>query len=213
VTAAITVASASVVVAVLAFVLNQYGQRQQERRHARLARVNSQLRDLYGPLNAMVDTNERIWQALRAAHLPEAAKRSPASGTADWRRWRDEVLQPANRLMRDLIFAHADLLLETEIPEPLRDFCAHVSAQDIVRASETDGIAERPLIAHPGHAYVFYIRYAFADLKKEQAYLLRRSVQRSHPGTSDWPRRTLSPALTQTEVSDKRRQPLCDPPS
>ena len=39
------------------------------------------------------------------------------------------MLQPANHRMRDLIFTHADLIVETDIPKPLRDFCAHVAAQ------------------------------------------------------------------------------------
>jgi hypothetical protein len=179
VAAAIIVASASVAVAVLAFILNQHGQSRQNLRQARLARVNSQLRDLYGPLNAMMDTNEQIWTALRAAHLPDKARRSPASATPEWRRWRDGVLQPANRLMRDLILAHADLLVEPEVPQPLRDFCAHVSALEIACVAESDGLSERPLIAHPGDSFTSYISRTFADLKKEQELLLRRpEIQR-----------------------------------
>ncbi|WP_218107508.1 hypothetical protein [Micromonospora peucetia] len=175
-TAAIIAASASIVVAVLAFVLNQYGQARQERRQARLARISSQLRDLYGPLNAMVDANERIWEALRDSHLPKAAERGPDDSTASWRRWRDEALQPANRRMRDLIFAYADLVVEAEVPEPLRDFCAHVAALEIVRAAESEeGARQRALIDHPGDAYVSYVRRTFAALKHEQAQLLRRS--------------------------------------
>ncbi|MEU4370250.1 hypothetical protein [Micromonospora chersina] len=176
-TAAIIAASTSIVVAVLAFLLNQYGQARQERRQARLARINSQLRDLYGPLNAMVDANERIWEALRKAHLPSAAERAPNAGTSEWRRWRDEVLQPANRRMRDLILAYADLVVEVEVPEPLRDLCAHVAAQEIVRVAEVEEDARQPiLIGHPGDAYVTYVRRTFASLKKEQAQLLRQSA-------------------------------------
>ncbi|MEU5961659.1 hypothetical protein ABZ777_10690 [Micromonospora parva] len=174
-TAAVVAASASVVVAVLAFVLNQYGQGRRERRHARLSRLNSQLRELYGPLNAIVDANERIWEALRDSQLPGSVERSPAGQTAGWRRWRDEVLQPTNRQMRDLIFAHADLLVETAVPEPLRDFCAHVASQEIVRAAEAEGIHQDALIQHPGDAYVSYVRSTFLLLKKEQDQLLRRA--------------------------------------
>ncbi|MEU8152727.1 hypothetical protein AB0B94_03560 [Micromonospora sp. NPDC048986] len=176
-TAAIIAASASIVVAVFAFLLNQYGQLRLERRQARLSRVNSQLRDLYGPLNAMVDANERIWVVLRQTHLPKSSERGPEGGDTEWRRWRDEVLQPANRRMRDLILAHADLVVEVEVPEPLRDFCAHVAAQEIVRVAEVEeGAREWALIRHPGDAYVSYVRRTFAYLKREQAQLLRQSV-------------------------------------
>jgi hypothetical protein len=219
--AAIIVASASVGVAVLAFALNQYGQGRQERRQARLSRVSSQLRDLYGPLNAMVDANERIWEALRARHLPEAAKRSPAGATPDWRRWRDEVLQPANDHMRDLIFTHADLLIETEMPEPLREFCAHVSAQDIVRTTEADGIIEPILVAHPGTEYVSYVRRSFASLKTEQSYLLCQPSTRSlRPRSRSRIIRTrtlekmsmVRAGLTSNQVGDRRSPPTsCSP--
>src|SRR5580704_16150176 len=160
VSAAIITASASILVAVLVFILNQRAQVRQERRQAHLARISSQLRELYGPLNALVDVNERIWGALRESHLPTQAERRPETGTDDWRRWRDYALMPANRRMRDLIIEHADLLVETDVPQPLRDFCAHVTSLEIVLASETEGLKERALIGHPGMAYITYVRTA-----------------------------------------------------
>jgi hypothetical protein len=78
VSAAIITASASILVAVLVFILNLRAQVHQERRQARLARVSSQLRELYGPLNALVDVNERIWEALRESHLPRTDGRRQA---------------------------------------------------------------------------------------------------------------------------------------
>lgn len=173
VTAAVIAASASVLVAVLAYVLNQRGQIRQEGRQARLARVSSQVRDLYGPLNAMVDINEQIWEALRNSELPPQAERSPDAGMESWRRWRDGALMPANRRMRDLIVENADLLVETEVPQVLRDFCAHVTSAEIVLAAETEGRSERPLIQHPGAAYVDYIHQTFVALKVEQQQLMR----------------------------------------
>jgi hypothetical protein len=174
VSAAVIAASSSIVVAVLAFILNQFGQVRQERRHARLDRVNRQLRDLYGPLNALVDANERIWAALRATQLPKERGLAPDDGEASWRRWRDSALQPANVRMRDLIVTNADLLVEAEFPETVRDLCAHVAAQDVVRAAEADSIPGRALIPHPGEAFTSYVRTTFAALKRQQALLLRQ---------------------------------------
>ncbi|OXM43427.1 hypothetical protein CFP75_38280 [Amycolatopsis alba DSM 44262] len=165
-------ASASVLVAVLVFVLNQRAQIRQERRQARLARVNSQLRELCGPLNALVEVNERVWKALRDSGLPGKAKRSPSGADRDWRRWRSQALQPVNLQMRDLIVEHADLLIEPELPQALRDFCAHATAVEIVLAAEADGAHERALIAHPGAPFATYVREAFLRLKHEQQHLL-----------------------------------------
>ena len=55
--AAVIAASSTVVVAMLAFALNQWGQARAERRQARLARLDAQVRDLYGPLKALTDSN------------------------------------------------------------------------------------------------------------------------------------------------------------
>jgi len=173
VTTAVIAASASVLVAVLAYILNQHGQIRQEGRQARLARVSSQVRELYGPLNAMVDVNERIWEAFRNSELPPQEERSPDAGTEIWRRWRDGALMPANRRMRDLIVENADLLVETEVPQVLRDFCAHVASAEIVLAAEIEGRSERPLIQHPGAAYVEYIHQTFVALKMEQQQLMQ----------------------------------------
>ena len=162
--------------AVLVFILNQRGQIRQERRQARLARINSQVRELYGPLNAMVDVNERIWEALRDSELPPQIERRPDVGTESWQRWRDGALMPANRRMRDLIVENADLLVGTEVPQVLRDFCAHVTSAEVILIAEAKGKSERPLIPHPGAAYVDYVRKTFISLKLEQQQLLRTMI-------------------------------------
>ena len=175
VSAAVITASASILVAVLVFILNQRAQSMQERRQARLGRVSSQLRELYGPLNALVDVNERIWEKLRESRLPPQAERRPDAETEDWSRWRDHALMPANRRMRDLIIEHADMLVETDVPQALRDFCAHVTSFEVVLVAEAQGSKEASLIPHPGAAYVAYVRSTYEDLKDEQQRLLPKT--------------------------------------
>lgn len=172
VTAAIITASASIIVAVLAFLLTQQAQLRQERRQARLARINSQLRELYGPLNTLVDSNERVWDSLRSSFLPPQSERDPAVDSSEWRKWRDEVLIPTNRRMRDLITENADLIIESEVPHSLGDFCAHVLALEVSVLEEGEGVRRRALIGHPGDEFVFYVHSSFARLKREQNELL-----------------------------------------
>ena len=169
---AVITASASVVIAVLVFVLNQRGQVRQERRQARLARINSQLRDLYGPLYALVDVNERIWESLRTSGLPTKQQRESDPQWEEWHLWRDEALMPANKKMRDLIVSHADLLIEPDVPAPLQDFCAHVSSYEVLLSTEGRDVGRKALIRHPGGPYVDYVRNSFARLKAEQHRLL-----------------------------------------
>ncbi|WP_393097833.1 hypothetical protein [Streptomyces sp. LN325] len=171
-TAAIISASASIVVAVLAFLLGQRAQIRQERREARLARVNSQLRELYGPMNTLVQTNEQIWEALRATFLPPRDQREASAGSNEWTLWRNQALMPTNRKLRDLIIDHADLINESEFPQPLRDFCAHVLSLEVEISSEPEGLARRALIPHPGDEFVHYVRTSFDQLKARQQELL-----------------------------------------
>lgn len=96
-------------------------------------------------------------QAARTSGTPQARQR----------------LMPINRRMRDLIIDHADLLMESEVPKPLKDFCAHVSSLEIILAAEQGGVEEEILIPHPGEAYVSYVRSSFLDLKDTQRRLLR----------------------------------------
>lgn len=83
---------------------------------------------------------------------------------------------PINLRMRDLIIEHADLLVESEVPQPLRDFCAHVSSLEITLAAEKGGIREEILIRHPGASYVSYVQNTYLNLKDKQQWLLRSRV-------------------------------------
>ncbi|GAA4605172.1 hypothetical protein BJY16_005282 [Actinoplanes octamycinicus] len=177
-TPAIITASAGVVVAVVVFVANQVAQLRNERRQARLTRVNAQLRDLYGPLHALVSVNERLWQAMRAAQLPDRAQRQTGSLTAEqsreWQRWLRQALMPANVKMRDLIVEHADLIAEDGMPAPLQDFCTHVASYEVHLTPPAGPARRKALVPHPGEPFVRYVQDGFAALKAEQARLLRR---------------------------------------
>jgi hypothetical protein len=192
--AAIITASATVVVAVLAFLLNLYSQMHLERRQGHLARVNSQLRNLYGPLCALVDVNEWIWEAMRANGLPRISERSAETLERDWAAWRDEFLMPTNIRMRDLIMGHADLLAEAEFPAALRGFCAHVGSCEVILAESASGVPEGGRraafhIQHPGSEFVDYVRRSFTQLKAEQQRLLNPQLIISETGwrpSRDW---------------------------
>lgn len=178
---AVITASASIIVAVLVFLLNRQSQYQFERRQALLTRVNAQLRELYGPLHALVRVNELVWKSLRdSSVLPASDDRTDAGQLGKreldtWKAWLNHSLMPANMRMRDLILEHADLIIEAETPDPLLAFCAHVSAYEVLLRPETKSgpPAGSRLIGHPGDIYVDYVDRSFAALKAEQARLLR----------------------------------------
>lgn len=175
---AVFTASASVTVAVMVFVLNQWGQARGERRQARLERVNAQLRDLYGPLKALTDSNEAVWEAMRDSHLPAVGARRSAGALPDlddrdWTDWLTYALMPANRQMRDVIVGNAHLLIEPELPDPLRAFCAHVAALEVALARSAGHAPVEPtLIHHPGRSLAAYLDASYAALRQEQEVLI-----------------------------------------
>ncbi|GIF62084.1 hypothetical protein Ais01nite_01190 [Asanoa ishikariensis] len=174
---AVVTASASVVVAMIVFVANQVALVRNQQRQARLERVNDQLRELYGPLQALLAVNEHLWRTMRASQLPDHDTRQagPPTGeeSQEWQRWIQHALMPANVRMRDLIVEHADLIVEDDIPPPLQDFCAHVASYEVHLASPGGAPQRRALITHPGAPFVTYVRAGFTALKREQATLLR----------------------------------------
>jgi hypothetical protein len=178
---AVITASASIVVAVTVFVANQIAQLRNERRQAALTRLSAQLRELYGPLFALVAVNEHLWTAMRQAWLPEHDRRQSGSlsdeQAEEWQRWLQEGLMPANVKMRDLIMQHADLIVERDMPHPLQSFCAHVASYEVYLARPDKMPIGRALIRHPGALYVTHVRDRFANLKAEQTRLVGKRTK------------------------------------
>ncbi|WP_439812030.1 hypothetical protein [Streptomyces sp. P9-2] len=171
-------ALASVLIAVLAYALNQRGEIRRSKRQAHLDRINSQLRDLYGPLLVLVETNERTWDAFRERHLTSLEERRQAAGLTEeqsrlWRRWVLTVLVPTARQMRDVVLAHGDLFIEDEIPQLVLDFCAHVSSYEVTIVEWEAGEDGNVLVRHPGEGLARYVRDAYRSLKSAQAKVLK----------------------------------------
>ncbi|NUO60009.1 MAG: hypothetical protein HOV78_25370 [Hamadaea sp.] len=150
-------------------------------RQARLARINQQLSDLYGPLFALIEANLRIYDAFLAKHgRPDG--RSPFDGEAPateealagWRTWATTAFIPNIRAMRDVVVARADLLIEEQMPAVLLQLCAHVSGYEITagRWAEGDYDERTSVVAWPGKELRLYISERFTHLKSEQARLL-----------------------------------------
>ncbi|MFF1679283.1 hypothetical protein ACFVYG_25030 [Streptomyces sp. NPDC058256] len=150
-------------------------------RQARLARVNAQLSDFYGPLFALMEANSRIYDAF-AANYARPDGRDPfdheippsEQELAQWRTWATTVFIPNIRAMRDVVVTRADLLTEEEMPAALLELCAHVYGYEITAARWSEGDFEQhlSLLPFPGRELMEYTRDRFTRLKSEQASLL-----------------------------------------
>ncbi|MFG2603091.1 hypothetical protein ACGFT2_05955 [Streptomyces sp. NPDC048514] len=156
-------------------------------RHERLARVNRQLSDFYGPLFALTEANSRIFGAFMERNARPDGKSPFAQETppteeelAEWRLWVMTVFLPNIQAMRNLVIKHADLLSEPEMPPLLLQLCAHVSGYEITAARWGQGSDDQHLsvVPFPSEEIAAYARKGFAQLKREQARLLgqRRDI-------------------------------------
>ena len=158
-------------------------------RQARLARVNLQLSDFYGPLFALMEANSRTYDTFSARHArPDG--RDPfdhdipptEQELAEWRTWAGTVFIPNIQAMRDVVVTKADLLIEQEMPPALLQLCAHVSGYEITAARWAQGRYEEHLsvIPFPAGELMEYTRDRFTRLKREQAVLLGHTAAEGH---------------------------------
>ena len=158
-----------------------------DRRKDRLDRVDRQLRDLYGPLLALASAGDAAWQAFRSINRPggtpywhDLELPTPAE-VAAWRLWIREVFMPVNEQIVDAVTQHADLLIESEMPQCLLDVCAHVAAyRPIIKEWQGDRLtdavaANTSVINFPSEALRDYASSSFTKLKAEQNSLLGKS--------------------------------------
>lgn len=149
-------------------------------RNDRLARLNRQLQELYGPLLALVHAGNRSWDVFRSQYRPGGSYwgRPPAPSEQEahaWRLWVSTVFMPLNRQMRDAVVTHADLLVEDDVKSCLLDLCAHVAAYEAIlkRWEEGDYAEHAPPLPFPREDLSAYVAEAFRQLKSDQEKLLR----------------------------------------
>ncbi|MFF0000957.1 hypothetical protein [Streptomyces avermitilis] len=152
-------------------------------RQARLARVNQQLSDFYGPLFALMESNSRAYEAFcekyarpDGVHPFDHDIPPTEEELVEWRIWATTVFLPNIQKMRDVVVTKADLLIEEEVPPVLLELCAHVSGYEITAARWASGEFReyKSVIQFPGPELKEYTTTRFARLKMEQATLLGR---------------------------------------
>jgi hypothetical protein len=175
---ALIAASGAICVAVLGALLSYIYARRLQRRQARLARLDAQLQEFYGPLYA-------IFQAQHKAHLRFVDTLRPGSFTLFapdvaplnqeelrlWRLWAESSHRNQSTRAYEVIITNAHLLIEDEVPDCLLQFCAHKAGYDVVieRWKQHDYAEHLSVVRHPGEELHNYLQQAFTRLKTEQA--------------------------------------------
>lgn len=126
----------TVLVAISGYLFTYLHQRHVSSKRAQLERVNSQLRDLYGPLYASLRANQSVWKAFTENYWPEHGEDGffgDGTNTSDkeketWRIWVIEVFEPLNARIEKSILENGDLLQDGEFPEVFVKALAHIAA-------------------------------------------------------------------------------------
>jgi hypothetical protein len=155
-------------------------------RNQRLERVSRQLGELYGPLYGLTDAETAVWRIFRDRYRSGKHFFSEVDppGEADfeaWRLWMTTVFAPINNRMYELVLSKSDLLIETEMPQCLRDLCAHVVGYHLVMQKWEGGdFSENlSLIPFPQTELLKYVADSYNALKTEQARLLGKGSPQS----------------------------------
>lgn len=177
--AVLVTAVVTILVAFTGYLATYFNNLRLSQRNQRLERVSRQLGELYGPLYGLNEAETAIWQIFRARYRPEQhffdEEDPPTEEELEaWRLWMTTVFAPMNNQMHELVLSKSDLLIETEMPECLRELCAHVVGYQLVmRKWEREDFSENlSLVPFPSNGLTKYLANSYHTLKAEQARLL-----------------------------------------
>jgi hypothetical protein len=179
---ALEAAIIAILVAVVAAVLSYAHARRLQRGRARLGRLNAQLEELYGPLDATLEASriayQRLLDRLRPGQSSLFDPNAPPPTEDElriFRQWVEVVSHPRAIRAYELIINRAHLLVEGEMPECFLQFLAHKAGYDVLtdRWRNGDFFEHLSVVRHPGDTLYEYLRRSFTELKAQQARELK----------------------------------------
>jgi hypothetical protein len=174
-----TLAWAGGSVAAIAGAIWAYLYRLKLNRHEnRVQRISSQLKELYGPLYALVEAAEISRSLFFSRYDPKDWKRKeqmmPDDHRAPWVDWVQRESQNTYQKMYDVITANAHLYEDNGIPEGFRTFIAHhIQYRELVaRWRSGDFTILVSTVPYPEFALPTHVRETFGRLKFSQMALI-----------------------------------------
>ncbi|BCD96951.1 hypothetical protein [Marinagarivorans cellulosilyticus] len=114
--------------------------------NAQLERVNSQLKEFYGPLYVLTEAEELSFEQFLKHTRPNQGRafwnvNNPPNEEQKkaWRQWISAVTIPNYERMELIILQHSDLIIEDDIPKPLLDLSSHIAGYKPVLAAWKGG--------------------------------------------------------------------------
>jgi len=149
-----------------------------EARKSKIAFVNEQLKNLYGPLFSLSQASEAAWEKFRGLYRPTGAFFSPTNPPnktelEEWVRWMRVVFTPMNEQMVNTIVEHADLI-EGEFSQSFLEMISHVESYKVVMNKWDDGDFSifTSIVNYPS-GFNAEVKTTFEMLKARQQQLMR----------------------------------------
>lgn len=169
----------TVVIALAGYIITYRNNLRIANRKARLERVNKQLEKLYGPLYSLLNASRDAWEDYVKKHETfhsdyEQGKSVPEEELKSWRELYRHVFDPINERMYDTITDNADLIIESEMPEPFKKLILHILDFKIILRKWETGKETRALASNDFPEEIHeYVERKFKYLKQVQHSLLR----------------------------------------
>jgi hypothetical protein len=185
---------AAILVALLGAGLSFVQTRRLQRRQARLARLNAQLEELYGPIYATLEASRIAYRRLLDKLRPGSVSLfDPGSAPPSeeelriFRRWIETVSHPRATEAHERIISKAHLLIEDEMPECLLTFCAHKAGYDVLiqRWHDQDFTEHLSVVRHPATGCTSTWSNPSHVSRRNRAKSLRPPREKCAEGTSE----------------------------
>ncbi len=148
-------------------------------RKDKLDRVNRQLKELYGPLLALVSSSSATWDKFREKNRNMVSyfndKNPPSESEKEiWRNWMENVFVPINEKIYSIVIGSGDLIIEDDFPTCLKDFCAHVEGyRPVIRNWQKNDFSLHTSLLNYPTEIVKYVEDGYKLLKVEQKKLIK----------------------------------------
>lgn len=153
-----------------------------DRKANELARVNSQLRELYGPLYIRLRASNAAWKAFWQKHRPAHGGNSYFGDNNEvtdeekeiWRHWMINVFEPLNAEAESLLLKNIDLLESDDVPQSFIDALAHIATYKAVMANweKSDFKTHLSVNSWPSRELMSTVRPEYVKLRARQRKLM-----------------------------------------
>ena len=168
------------ILVLLSFLANGQLNRMADRRAARIRFVEDQLKSLYGPLYAITESNQAIYEKFSVGNAElvgnvVGGKQLTGAHAQASDVWSTSVFQPSNRRMREIIETNAHLFTSETMPQTVVDFLAHVENWEaILSGRAAEGRLDVAEYAPFPPNFPDYIRTEYERVSKRHARLVGR---------------------------------------